>query len=74
LGSSASKSAATPARLALAAEVPKKSVKSDTLVWILSTPEAATGLSGSGAASGVPLLLNRSSVPAPDDEKVSFAG
>ena len=37
-----------------------------------STPETATGLSTSGDDSGVPLLANRSSVPAPDDEKLSL--
>ena len=34
-----------------------------------STPETATGLSTSGVASGVPLLANKSSVPAPDEEQ-----
>ena len=38
-----------------------------------STPETATGLSTSGDDSAVPLLANRSSVPAPDDEKLSLS-
>ena len=38
-----------------------------------STPETATGLSTSGDDSAVPLLANRSSVPAPDDEKLSIS-
>jgi len=39
-----------------------------------STPETATGLSTSGEDSAVPLLANRSSAPAPDDEKPSLVG
>ena len=39
-----------------------------------STPETATGLSASGDDSAVPLLANRSSVPGPDDEKLSLTG
>ena len=41
---------------------------------MLSTPETATGLSTSGDDSAVPLLANRSSVPAPEDEKLSAVG
>ena len=37
-----------------------------------STPETATGLSDIRRRQRLPLLANRSSVPAPDDEKLSL--
>ena len=49
-------------------------LRSDTVVAMSSTPETATGLSRSGDDSGVPLLANSSSVPAPDDEKPCSPG
>src|SRR3984957_5415455 len=75
LGSADNMSAATPARLAEDAEVPKKSLRPPgTEVAIPSTPDTATGLSRSGEDSAVPLLANSNSVPAPDEEKLSLVG
>ena len=73
LGFAARISAATPARLADAADVPKKSLSPPgTVVAILSRPETTTGLKSWGDDSRAPLLANNSSAPAPDDEKLSL--
>ena len=67
--------AATPARLADAAEVPKKSPRfPGSVVAMPSTLETATASNTSGEASGLPSSAKSNSDPAPDEENASLSG